>query len=233
MFIGNNHHEVPNDKLVPWHSRVTLTCNICGKALLGYIAMREHLRNEHGKLESNEYKKLHEENYSCKICSKDIKLGYISIFKHVENIHGVKFDVYEDKYENEKQNKQKEETNAVEDKEVASSSPFHPSSSPLPPPPSPMTLSIPFQVSSSSPSPTPTQFLPISSPSFHVSHLSLLTPPPTPTPPPSYACPLSSCSFSLTKPQMKIGGAAKHLIKEHRLTAKDIGDRKIKWEKIR
>ena len=38
--VHNIQSEVENYKLIPWHSRVTLSCNICRKELLGYIAIR-------------------------------------------------------------------------------------------------------------------------------------------------------------------------------------------------
>ena len=251
------HAENKKDQNIPWHSRVSLSCNLCSKEIVGFLAIKKHLKKEHGSEMQNEYTQLNKEQYSCKICTLEIKLGYLSVFKHVENVHGMKFDLYEEQYENcLKQNVQKnacsicnetlKETptslrrhmrnhhkkplrrkmrKGIRPKQVVPSSPFYPQSSTELKAPSPLPLSLPFPSNSPSPSPTPNQFPPpLTS--------SLLTPPPTPTPPPSYLCPLPSCSFSLPKPEMKAGGAARHLIVCHCLTAKDVGAGKWKWEKI-
>lgn len=85
---------------IPWHSRVSLSCNICSKEIVGYIGIKKHLKKEHGSQKENEYTQLNKEKYSCKICSMKMRLGYLSVFKHVENVHGMKFDLYEEQYEN-------------------------------------------------------------------------------------------------------------------------------------
>ena len=48
----------------------------------------------------------------------NIKLGYISIFKHVKNTHGIKFDAYEDMYENETLKKKRSKTSLVKDRNL-------------------------------------------------------------------------------------------------------------------